>query len=93
MKFEWDEQKNQLNIEHHEIDFNDVYMVFDNPMLKRIDNRKDYGEERWISLGKLDGVVVVVVYTVRKDVIRIISVRRGNRNERKIYETQFGKQN
>jgi uncharacterized DUF497 family protein len=93
MKFEWDEQKSVLNIVRHGIDFEDAPTIFGCPMLRRIDNRKDYGEERWICLGHLEGVVVVVVYTIRKETIRIISIRRANRHERRIYKEKFGKQN
>jgi uncharacterized DUF497 family protein len=93
MNFEWDNHKNALNIERHGIDFIDVHLVFNRPMIRHLDNRKDYGEKRWVSLGELFGAVVVVVYTMRWNAIRIISVRRANRYERKIYEEKFGKQN
>ena len=89
MKFEWDENKNKTNIRVHEIDFRDAHLAFDHPMLLKIDNRKDYGEERWIGLGKLYDAVVVIVFTKRNDKVRIISIRRANRNERKIYEEKF----
>ena len=86
MKFEWNESKNKTNIRVHGIDFHDALQIFDHAMLVKIDNRKDYGEQRLIGLGKLDGIVVVVVFTKRGYVTRIISIRRANRNERKIYE-------
>jgi uncharacterized DUF497 family protein len=69
-------------------------MIFSKPILKRKDDRKDYGEERWIALGNLDGAIVVVIYTLRDEAIRIISIRRANRYERKIYtETLEDQQN
>jgi len=90
---EWDENKNAVNIKDHHIDFCDAWMIFENPMLKKKDSRKDYGEERWVALGKLQQLTVVTVYTHRKDKVRIISIRRANRYERKIYETYCQKQN
>lgn len=91
MELEWDQQKNIANIERHGIDFLDAFQVFNSPMLKKIDNRKDYGEERWIVLGELDGAVVVMVYTHRGHKTRIISIRRANRHERTIYQERVKK--
>ena len=51
MKFEWDENKRQSNLHKHGIDFQEVHEIFNNPMLRRIDNRFDYDEDRWIALG------------------------------------------
>jgi hypothetical protein len=86
-EFEWDENKNVINIEQHDIDFNDAWMIFENAMLRKMDTRKDYSEERWVALGKLRDIVVVIVYTFRQSKIRVISIRRANHHERKIYET------
>ncbi|NEQ44009.1 MAG: BrnT family toxin [Leptolyngbya sp. SIOISBB] len=75
MKFEWDERKNQINIGKHDFDFADVARIFDLPLLSAMDAR-DYGEERWISIGMLDGRVIVVVYTeLAENTILIISLR------------------
>ncbi|MFB4392208.1 MULTISPECIES: BrnT family toxin [unclassified Pseudomonas] len=82
MQFEWDERKNLLNIRKHGIDFNDVPEMFLHPMLSVCDDRHDYDEARWVSLGWLRGLVGVVVYTERRgDVIRIISARKATRKE------------
>lgn len=89
--FEWDENKNKINIDVHGIDFQDGYQVFENPMLRQMDNRKEYGESRWIGLGKLFEAVVVIILTEHNQKIRIISIRRANRHEREIYKTQFEK--
>ncbi len=51
MRFEWDEAKNRVNIQKHGIDFADVEDMFNHPMLTLVDDREDYGEERWIGLG------------------------------------------
>ncbi|MEL6780044.1 MAG: BrnT family toxin [Cyanobacteria bacterium J06597_16] len=87
MQFEWDEAKNLANIQKHEIDFVDVPAMFDQSMLVELDSRFDYGEERWFGIGFLGNGVAVVVWAQRQqDVIRIISARRANRNERKRLE-------
>ncbi len=87
MQFEWDEEKNQANIRNHEIDFADVSVMFKEDMLIELDNRIDYGEDRWVGIGFLGLGVAVVVWTERQgDIIRIISARRANRHEQKRLE-------
>lgn len=86
MHFEWNDNKNESNIQKHDLDFQDAVLVFEKPILKRVDARKNYGEERYIALGELDDTVVVVVYTMRADTVRIISMRRANHHERQIYQ-------
>lgn len=87
MRFEWDEEKNAGNIRKHNIDFADVPSVFNGPMLVELDEREDYGEERWIGIGFLRNIVAVVVFAEpRQDTIRIISARKANKYERKKYE-------
>ncbi|MBC8264509.1 MAG: BrnT family toxin [Anaerolineales bacterium] len=87
MRFEWDEEKNAVNIHNHKIDFADVPPIFNSPMLVELDEREDYGEDRWIGIGILRNIVAVVVFTEpRQDTIRIISARKANKHERKRYE-------
>ncbi len=87
MQFEWDEAKNLENLRKHEIDFADVPEMFESPMLIGLDDRFDYGEDRWFGIGFLGNGVAVVVWTERKNnVIRIISARRANRYERQKLE-------
>ena len=87
-RFEWDEQKNEENIRKHGLDFEDAPEVFNFPMLVRLDDRTDYGEDRWIGVGMIRGRVVVVVYTERDggDTIRVISLRKALKHERQGYE-------
>jgi uncharacterized protein len=85
MVIEWDENKNQINIEKYKIDFNDASKIFEKPIITRIDNRTEYGEKRWIGLGILEKIIVVFVFTMRGKKLRIISVRIANMNERDIY--------
>lgn len=87
MQFEWHAAKNQENLRKHKIDFSDVRTVFAHPMLVAVDDRQDYGEERWIGIGLLKDIVVVVVWTEPAEGrIRIISARKANRLERERYE-------
>jgi uncharacterized DUF497 family protein len=87
MLFDWDETKNEINIRRHAIAFADVPIVFNGPLLTDLDDRVAYGEERWVSIGMLSQLVVVVVWTERDgDTIRIISARKANKHERQRYE-------
>lgn len=63
MNFEWDERKNETNSDKHGFDFADAYRTFDSPMIVELDERYDYGEDRLIGSGMLDGRVVVLIYT------------------------------
>ena len=85
MIFEWDENKNISNIKKHGIDFNDSAKIFSNPMVTKVDDRKDYNKKRWIGLGRLGNTIVILAYTKRGKNIRIISIRKANKSERKIY--------
>lgn len=85
MKFEWDENKNKSNIQKHAIDFSDSAKIFNQTMVIKLDERADYGESRWIGLGQLEDIVIVMVFTKRNDNVRIISIRKANKQERRIY--------
>lgn len=90
MKFEWDEDKNQINIRKHGIDFKDAADIFNHPTLTKVDNREDYSEERWICIGLIKTMIGVVVYTERVgDVIRVISARKATKREVKNYEQRI----
>ena len=90
MNFEWDIEKQEKNISKHVIDCVQASQIFKSPVLQRKDNRKDYGEERLIALGKFDGVVLCVVYTLRDNKLRIISAWKASKNDRKTYERACG---
>ncbi len=86
MKFEWDQNKNEQNIKKHQIDFENAKLIFsDSNRIIYQDLRNDYGEERFISIGLLNDTVIVVVYTIRKGAIRLISARYAKKSERNIY--------
>jgi uncharacterized DUF497 family protein len=91
MRFEWDEQKNRANIRKHGFSFADAWEIFDAPMLVDLDDRFDYGEDRWIGIGTLRSRIVVVVYTEPdEDTTRIISPRKALNHERRAHEQTFG---
>jgi len=85
MKFEWDENKRVINLQRHGIDFADVWRVFEYEIDVIIDDRFDYGETRYFALGLLFGRVVAISYTENDEIKRIISVRKGNRNDEEKY--------
>ena len=88
MEFEWDETKRKENLRKHGLDFLDAPTLFNGPMLVQLDTREHYGEPRFIGLGILESVCVVVAFTERSDgeVIRIISLRKALSHERKAFE-------
>lgn len=55
MKFEWDDQKDQTNIQKHGINFRDAKAIFEDVRITAVDDRQPYGEIRKISLGTIDG--------------------------------------
>ena len=59
-------------------------------VVEKLDLRENYGEERIVALAMLNGQILVVVYTERKDIIRIISARRANKHEQQNYYSQIG---
>lgn len=90
MKFEWDEAKSRKNAAKHGLSFEDAEQVFSGPCVTFEDDRFDYGEERLITLGLLAGRLVVIAHSPRVEGTRIISMRKGNRREQKIYQKRLG---
>ena len=82
MPFEWDENKAARNLEVHKVSFEYATNIFqDAERRDLVDNKKDYGEERHIVFGEIEGRLFVVVYTLRDEVVRIISARKANERE------------
>lgn len=93
IKFEWDEDKNLRNQMKHGVSFDLAQHAFDDPFALSAQDRYENGEDRWQTLGMVgDVVLLLVAHTVLisddAEVIRIISARRADRNERKRYEKQ-----
>ena len=87
MRFIWDEDKRRENLAKHGIDFGDAWEMFAGPMLEFLDDKENYGEDRLIGLGFIQGRVVVIVYSEpEEDTIRVISLRKASKNERESFE-------
>ena len=85
-RFQWDEEKNRVNVEKHGIDFRDAVSVFERQTFDRLDARRDSGETRINSLGEMGRQVVVnVTHTNRNGEIRLISARPATSRERERY--------
>lgn len=89
LKFEWDDEKYQLNIKKHGIYFEDAVNVFldDNALYYSDDEHSD-GEERFKIVGMVEKVLAVI-YTERGEVNRIISARHATKKERNDYYGQY----
>lgn len=91
MYFEWDEKKNRENIRKHGFDFSDAWEIFQGPLVSDLDLLTDYGEDRWIVIGLLGSRTAVVTFVMRgTQTIRIISLRKASRHERKKFEEEIG---
>ncbi len=88
MKFEWDENKNSINKEKHKVSFETAAHVFDDPYyIEMYDFEHSIDEDRFIALGMV-GDVLFVVFTEKKDAVRLISARLATSIERGIYYDQ-----
>lgn len=90
MNFEWDEAKRLANIRKHELDFKDAAKIFQGLVVTIADERKNYGEERFVTLGMLNTIVIYIAHTERANRIRIISMRKATKNETSYYFDQVG---
>ena len=88
VEFEWDPAKAQANMRKHRVPFPMACEVFkDNGRLERPEISHDYGEERWIAIGRVERAILFVVFTQRGERIRLISARRATQNEQRNYWT------
>ena len=85
MKFTWDEKKRRANLLKHGLDFIDAKEVFEGITFTFENDRFDYGEERFITLGLFKGIVIVIAHTEKGNENRVISMRKATRHEQKIY--------
>jgi len=91
MKILWDENKNLVNQEKHRISFELAQRVFDDPLHLSRHDRIENGELRWQTIGLVGNVALLlvahsVIEAGGEDMIRIISARKADKRERKIYE-------
>ncbi|MFN5864290.1 MAG: BrnT family toxin [Pseudanabaena sp.] len=88
MKYEWDENKATKNLAKHGVSFTEAKTIFDDPMyvdFYDLDHSED--EERYLIVGESNrGRLLIVSYTERRELIRIISAREVTKSEREAYE-------
>ena len=90
MRSEWDAVKNRANVRKHGFDFVEAEAMFRGLLIVSADLAVDYGEHRWQGIGAVGSGIAVVVFTLRDaETVRIISLRKANREERKEYENAF----
>lgn len=89
MRLTYDEQKRRVTLAERGLDFADARTVFADRSLTHEDDRWDYGEVRYQTVGFLDGAMVMVVWTPRGDSRHIISMRKCNDRERARYQASL----
>jgi uncharacterized protein len=85
IKFTWHETKRNANLSKHGIDFVDVHEVFEGLTYTFEDDRFEYNEQRFVTLGVLNNTPVSIIHTENCHEIHIISTRKATKREIKIY--------
>jgi uncharacterized DUF497 family protein len=83
VKLSWDQRKRDWTLAERRLDFADADQVFAGLSFTLTDDRRDYGEPRFITAGHLRGRLVILVWTPRGEVRHIISMRKANDREKK----------
>lgn len=91
MRVAYDEAKRRLVLEERGLDLADADSLFDGFHLTRRDDKHSDVEERFVSVGELQGLVVIVVWTLRDDQRRIITMWKANEREKTLYFDQRGR--
>jgi uncharacterized protein len=87
--FEWDDTKAAANYAAHGVCFEDARSVFKDPFaIEQVDDREDYGEERFTIIGMVENRLLFVAYSMRGENIRIISARGAEPHERRSYHEE-----
>ena len=89
MKLEFDQAKHKKTLQERGLDFSRAAEVFDGLHFSGQDKRMDYEEDRFITVGWLDGDMIVMVWTPRGKVRRIISMRKANDREKTLYTSRL----
>ncbi len=87
MEYEWNPAKNEANKAKHGVAFEDAGRFDWQSAISIRDDRRDYGETRWITFGMIDNRLHVMVYVLRAATIRLITLRKANARERRDYDT------
>jgi uncharacterized protein len=89
LKFRWNKAKARENYRKHGVTFDLAKAVFHDAFaIELLDDRRDYGEERFVIIGMVEGRILYVAYSERDDVIRMISARRATKHEEQAYYEQ-----
>lgn len=83
MEFEWDPAKREKNLRARGIGFDEAALIFEGALLVSPDARADYGEARFNAIGEANGKVLRLTYTMRGEVVRIITAWKANRKDRR----------
>ena len=91
VRFDWDEVKNRINYRKHGVFFETATLVFDDPHFVMAQDREVDGEERWHTIGLVEGALLLLIaHTIQDDEgeesVRIISAREVTARERRRYE-------
>jgi uncharacterized protein len=88
-RFDWSDAKARGNLKKHGVTFEAARLVFDDPAsVDEMDDREDYGEDRFIITGRANGRLLTVAYTERDGRTRIVSARKATRREQDDYLSQ-----
>ena len=90
-EIEYDPVKRRLTLEHRGLDMARADEVLEGPTMTVEDARRNYGERRFLTVGFLDGRMVMLVWTPRGDRRRIISMRKTNDRETPYYSRRLGR--
>lgn len=86
LRFEWDDAKARSNLRKHGVSFPKAAGIFRNPLIESIDTREDYGEVRYVGLGRVNVQIYQVVYTRPGDKrVRLISAWRASLEDEELY--------
>ena len=86
--FDWDPNKEEENVRKHGVDFTTASEIWDGSVFERVDDRRDYGEVRFVAFGEVEERILAVVFTWRGMTRRIISARKANPRERALFNEE-----
>ena len=87
--FAWDDAKAAENLAKHGVSFMTARRVFGDPFaIERLDDRHDYGEDRFVTIGMVDNRLLCVAYTMRGATVRVISARGAEPYEHRQYHEE-----
>lgn len=89
MQFTWDDAKRKANLAKHRLDFADAELVFRGLTFTFEDDRYEYGEQRFVTIGILRDLFVVITYTERGKLTLITSMRKATKYEERLFFDSF----